>query len=189
MHFEVEQKFRVASHEPVVAALASLGAKLEPAVEQVDIYYQHPERDFQETDEAFRIRSVGERNFLTYKGPKVDATTKTRHEEEVSLADGSASRRTCDSILGYLGFKPAAIVIKRRRTASFSRDGFEVEIALDDVDQVGEFVELEVSVDADRPDAASLATATRTLGDLAATLELSDSERRSYLELLLSQKR
>ena len=44
-----------------------------------------PCRDFAQTDEALRIRTVGDTSFVTYKGPKLDATTKTRRELELPL--------------------------------------------------------------------------------------------------------
>ena len=78
MPLEIEQKFRVASHAPIEAALAGLGVALSAPLTQVDCYYAHPQRDFAVTDEAFRIRAVGAENYLTYKGPKLDATTKSR---------------------------------------------------------------------------------------------------------------
>ncbi len=56
-----------------------------------------------------------------------------------------------------------------------------VEVALDDVERVGQFVELELSADE-----AGVAAARDCLAALAAELGLSAHERRSYLELLLS---
>jgi adenylate cyclase class 2 len=184
MHYEVEQKFRVASHEPVVTALAALGLTFAEPIEQVDCYYRHPQRDFAQTDEAFRLRAVGEKNYLTYKGPKLDQSTKTRREEEVRLADGCGARESCDAILRHLGFDPAATVRKHRLVATTQRRGFAAEIALDNVDHVGHFVELEVSVDADDPYSAAMESAKQVLTELTEELGLSEVERRSYLELL-----
>ena len=48
--------------------------------EHADHYFNGHDRDFHQTDEAFRIRRMGEKNFLTYKGPKRDTDTKTRIE-------------------------------------------------------------------------------------------------------------
>lgn len=185
MHYEVEQKYRVASHKPTLAALAVLDVELREPVQQVDTYYRHPQRDFAETDEAFRLRSVGARNFMTYKGPKLDQSTKTRREEEVRLADGSAARQACDTIIRHLDFEPVATVTKHRHVATTKHRGFTVEIALDDVESVGHFVELEVSVDADCADDAAVEDAKKALTNLADELSLSEVERRSYLELLL----
>jgi adenylate cyclase, class 2 len=186
MHYEVEQKYRVSSHKPVVAALTVINAELDEPIEQIDFYYRHPQRDFAQTDEAFRLRTVGDRNYLTYKGPKVDQSTKTRREEEVPIADGRAARETCDAILRHLGFDPAATVHKRRVVATTTHRGHAVEIALDDVDHLGHFVELEIGVDADAHDSAAVDAAKQSLAELAEELSLSEVERRSYLELLLS---
>ena len=183
MHFEVEQKFRVASHEEILAALADRGIEVTESICQVDCYYRHPQRDFSQTDEAFRLRSVGEQNFMTYKGPKLDVETKTRHEEEVRLADGLEARNTCDAIIRQLSFEPVATVTKERRLAKTQRQGFTAEIAIDDVADVGRFVELEISIDSD--DATAMHSAKQALAELAQELKLTEIERRSYLELLL----
>jgi adenylate cyclase class 2 len=184
MHYEIEQKFRCNELHRVREQLIALGAELGETVEQSDCYYKHPVRDFAATDEAFRLRRVGGRNFMTYKGPKIDATTKSRREEEVRLADGDAAHRSCEAILHQLGFTPVATVAKRRETLELEFDGVAIEAALDEVEGVGSFVELEASVDGD--DASIRDAAKRALAAVAAQLELNDSERRSYLELLLA---
>jgi adenylate cyclase class 2 len=181
MPYEVEQKCRVTSHEAVLTALAVQGIAVGEPIEQIDCYYRHPQRDFAETDEAFRLRTVGEQNFMTYKGPKIDQETKTRLEEEVRLADGPEARATCDAIIRHLSFEPVATVTKQRRIATTERHDFAVEICLDDVAEVGQFVELEIGVDCD----SAVNTAKQALSEIAAELNLTEVERRSYLELLL----
>ena len=185
MHYEVEQKFRVSSHEPVVAALSARDVPIGEPIEQIDCYYRHPQRDFAQTDEAFRLRSIGQQNLMTYKGPKIDQETKTRREEEVRLADGAEARETCDAIIRHLGFQPVATVIKQRRIATTECRGLAAEIALDDVAEVGQFVELEISVETDATDSTAMHQAKQALADLAQDLSLNEVERRSYLELLL----
>jgi adenylate cyclase class 2 len=184
MPLEIEQKFRVTSHAAIEATLADVGVALSAPVTQVDCYYAHPQRDFATTDEAFRLRAVGPENYLTYKGPKLDATTKSRVEHEVRLADGPDAMTAIGEILRNLSFTPAAIVRKQRRVGTLLRAGFPIEIALDDVRKVGPFVELEIAISDDtQADAAKAALAT-----LAAELGLTDSERRSYLELVLASR-
>jgi adenylate cyclase class 2 len=185
MPYEVEQKFRVASHAAVLTALAAQGVAVGEPVEQVDCYYRHPQRDFAVTDEAFRLRTVGEQNFMTYKGPKIDKETKTRLEEEVRLADGPEARTTCDAIIRHLSFEPVATVTKQRRLATTERHDFAVEICLDDVAEVGHFVELEIGIETDGTDTSALDTAKQALANLAQELGLTEVERRSYLELQL----
>jgi adenylate cyclase, class 2 len=183
MHFEVEQKFRV--REPA-AWLAKLDARIvrlgEPEV-QVDRYYAHPARDFAQTDEALRIRRFGQANYVTYKGPKLDLTTKTRRELELPLEAGDAGAAGFADLLEALGFRPVAEVRKQRRKGQIAWQGCSVELALDEVDELGTFAELEILADA-----ADLEAAKACLASLAGKLDLSDGERRSYLELLLASR-
>ena len=180
MEFEVEQKYPVDATSRVEQALLELGATTEPPLEQVDQYFAHPARDFARTDEALRIRRVGEQNFVTYKGPKLDATTKTRREIELPLEPGDDGFRRFGELLAALGFRPVAEVRKTRRPFELRWENHEFEVALDDVVGVGTFVELELLAAAEEVEAAKAG-----LASLAKRLQLSTTERRSYLELLL----
>jgi adenylate cyclase class 2 len=179
MHYEVEQKFPLADPAAVQARLAVLGAEFHTPIDQVDLYFRHPSRDFAQTDEALRLRQVGEQNFITYKGPKIDLQTKTRRELELPLLGGHEAHQKFAELLKALGFLPVATVKKRRSLAEIHWQGFQVECALDDVDGAGLFIELEISADGQ-----SLESASRTLANLADELNLKNPERRSYLELI-----
>jgi adenylate cyclase class 2 len=179
MHYEVEQKYRVQQFHAVEVALAELGAVINPALEQTDIYFQHPARDYRVTDEAFRVRRTGSRNCVTYKGPRIDTTSKTRRELELSLPDGPEYHAKFIELLAAIGFDPVGEVRKRRRKAFVPWNGSTVEVSLDDVVLVGNFVELELVADERGVDESR-----RILGQLARHLRLTDQERRSYLELL-----
>ncbi len=179
-HFEVEQKYRLSDHSVVRKRLVELGATIAPPLDQADTYFAHPVRDFAQTDEALRLRRVGERNCITYKGPKIDAETKTRRELELPLADGEAACEQYAELLLVLGFRRVATVRKRRELASLYWQGHEIEAALDTVEHVGLFVELETSANE-----AGLPAAKEASGSLANELGLLEGERRSYLELLL----
>jgi adenylate cyclase class 2 len=186
MHLEVELKFRAEQgHDlsAIRAGLIELGALPVGTVDQADTYFAHPARDFAATDEALRLRRVGERNCITYKGPKLDAATKTRRELELPLADGAAMFDQHAELLVALGFRPVATVYKRREALTVDWQGFHVEAALDTVENVGPFVELETSADA-----ATLPAARDCITSLAKQLRLDHSERRSYLEMLLTEK-
>jgi adenylate cyclase class 2 len=190
MHLEVEQKFRVTDHEPLRCRLDELGAERKGTVVQADRYFAHPARDFARTDEALRLRQVGDENWITYKGPKLDSQTKTRRELELPLAPGPLSLEQYAELLVALGFRPVATVQKtRERWRLVYRSSLEreladrscaVEIALDTVERMGLFVELEATV---AEEGKSLAY--EAIDSLANNLKLSRIERRSYLELLL----
>ncbi|MEM8946755.1 MAG: class IV adenylate cyclase [Planctomycetota bacterium] len=181
MPIEVEQKYRIDDANAVLAALARIGAQSQHVVHQIDTYYSHPNRDFAATDEALRIRRVGESNFITYKGPKLDATTKTRREVELPLASGAASAEGYDELLDALSFRRVAEVSKIRQIYQLVRDSAAIEVSLDQVRDVGDFIEIEIVVDNE----SEIASAQTLLAALADELPLASAERRSYLELLL----
>lgn len=183
MTFEVEQKFRVSDLSALERQLIALGATVGEDHEQVDCYYRHPTRDFARTDEALRLRRVGKHNYITYKGPKLDQATKTRREIEMPLPSGDAGAAQAAELLAALSFDPVLEVRKHRRHLALTWNGTPVEIALDRVAEVGQFVELELIADD-----SSLQSARKTIAALAAELGLSASERRSYLEMLIESR-
>jgi adenylate cyclase class 2 len=178
---EVEVKYRNADRAATVAALLEWGATLLQDRTDVDLYFQAPDRDLKATDEAFRLRRVGVKNYLTYKGPKRDSETKTRPEIEVALADGDETAAGAERLLVALGYKPVTTVRKKRRIYQFQRDGFEVEACFDSVDRVGEFVELEILSEESQYEIAKA-----TLLAAAAELGLTEREPRSYLGMVLA---
>jgi adenylate cyclase class 2 len=177
---EVEVKYRNADRAAAVAALLDWGATLAQDRTDADLYLQAPDRDLKATDEAFRLRRIGPKNYLTYKGPRRDAETKTRTEVEVPLGDGERAAADAEKLLVALGYRPVITVRKRRRVYRFRRDGFDVEACFDIVERVGEFVELEIVAEEAQYEAAKAA-----LLSAAAELGLTEQERRSYLGLLL----
>ena len=189
--YEVELKFPVADLRALEQRLAVLSVRLYAPIDQVDRYFNHPCRDFARTDEALRLRHDGDGVVITWKGPRIDAATKTRREIELPLPSGqpnggdparpAASTIThWTELLEALGFRPVATVSKRRRPARVHWQGVEVDVALDSVAGLGEFLELELQAnEADVPQARVC------LESLARELGCGTSERRSYLELLL----
>lgn len=180
MNIEVEQKHRVNDPAALQRRLQELGATLRAPIEQSDEYFAHPCRDFAKTDEALRIRSVGAEHSVTYKGPKLDATTKSRRELELPLA---TERADFAELLATLGFESVLVVRKTRRPFELEHRGQSVHGAWDSIDGLGEFVELELSADD-----STLAAAKAVIASLASELELGPSERRSYLELQLEKR-
>lgn len=191
--FEVELKVRC-DHDRVRETLAELGVELDRARAQTDTYFNAPNRDFATTDEALRIRRSVEledpigsdietavtestaqgQATVTYKGPRIDETSKTREEIETAVGDGEA----LVSILEELGFESVGTVTKIREIGEV--DGYT--IALDRVAGLGEFVEVERTVPEDSIDTAR-AGARSCLRELS--LDPADGIQTSYLELLL----
>lgn len=181
MLYEVEQKHRLENLADFEQKLQQREIPLGPVQHQIDSYFNHPSREFAQTDEAFRIRQVGELNFVTYKGPRVDRVTKTRQELEMPLTPGTAAAADFTRLLVALGFTPAGTVCKTRRAFSIPRAGHAVVGCIDEILDVGIFVELELTVDQ-----GELDNARQIIASLADELELGSGERRSYLEIFLN---
>jgi adenylate cyclase, class 2 len=179
MRYEVEMKFSLSDLSALESRLGELGATPSAPAAEVDVYFAHPARDFAQTDEALRIRRRAEGNWLTYKGPKIDATTKTRREIDLPLPSGDAAAEAWTELLKALGFVTVGEVRKLRRKAKIAWQGRNVEISLDEVVRLGPFIEIELIAEAGDVEAAK-----KTLAALAEQLGLEHSERRSYLELL-----
>ena len=131
---EVELKFPIANSSELHSVrerIMALGANPSDAVMQRDVYFAHPARDFAQTDEAFRLRCVGEQNALTYKGPLLDGVTKTRREIEVSVASGLAAAEQIVELLTLLGFRSVREVLKRRTPFHLAWQDRDWELALD----------------------------------------------------------
>ena len=175
--YEVELKVR-ADHDRVSERLDAIGASATGTVTQEDHYYDAPHRTFAETDEALRLRHErddgSETTRITYKGPLVEQGSKSREEFETAVEDAG----TMDSILRKLGFEPAAIVEKRR--SRYEYDGYT--ITLDTVAGLGEFVEIEIEIEA-----KTVAPARDGAIEILEALGVDPDEqiRTSYLELLL----
>lgn len=177
---EIELKFRTDDWERIRSALDVRGARRIGTRDETDHYFNAPDRDFAQTDEALRLRRVGAESNFTYKGPRRSAATKSRLEIEVPLAAGDGPAGDAVRLLVALGFRPVAVVEKRRELFAFDGGGFEVAVCFDDVTGVGRFVELEVVADEDRFESAQAVVLAA-----AADLGLTQVEPRSYLRLFL----
>lgn len=182
MQLEIEQKFPVDDLQKTRQSLEALGATFEPAMNQVDLYFRHPQRDFAQTDEALRLRRVGDENCITYKGPKIDAQTKTRRELELALEPGQKAFESWSELLEVLGFTPVREVSKERLPGTITWEGGEIQLALDHVAGLRTYLEMEVLADENE-----LNSAKKRLASLAEKLGLLQTERRGYLDLLLSK--
>jgi adenylate cyclase class 2 len=175
---EVEAKYRTDAWDAIRATLAEWGTVADPPRVDADHYFNAPDRDLRETDEAVRLRRIGETNVLTYKGPRRDAETKTRPEVEVPLAPGNEAADAATRFLVGLRYRPVAVVTKRREVLRFRRAGWPFEACFDDLGALGRFVELEILADeADYESAKAALLAT------AAELGLIEQEKRSYLRM------
>lgn len=180
---EIEMKFAVSDFAAIVQRLENWQATIQPTLEEADHYFNAPDRDFARTDEAFRLRCIGAQNRITYKGPKQGGLTKTRTEIEIALEPGPQAAESFRQLVQHLGYRPTAVVKKRRTCYDFRRGGFMLQACCDEVETLGRFVEIEIVADpADRQRAQDL------LLEVVRDLGLPASEPRSYLEMVLAKQ-
>jgi adenylate cyclase class 2 len=174
---EVEVKAHASDLAAVENKLSAMGALKKNEEYQEDVYFNAPHRDFAKTDEALRIRKTrnkdGERVFITYKGAKMDEVSKTRKEIEVDVGNPHKVANIFES----LGFRPVGTVKKNR--ISYLLD--ELIITLDEIQDLGSFVEIEKET----PEGEDF---QGILDEIFATYSRigidGGFERRSYLELM-----
>lgn len=180
---EIEMKFPVAGFEAIETVLPQIGARPQDSQVETDHYYNAPDRDFGRTDEALRLRRVADENCLTYKGPRHPGPTKTHTEIELPLQPGDDAAKTCLRLLEHLAYRPTAVVRKTRRAYALERGGFAIHTCLDEVEELGRFVEVEIVAPPEQRD-----TARDVLVALAGELQLGQPEPRSYLQMLLERR-
>ncbi|WP_165231773.1 class IV adenylate cyclase [Aquisphaera insulae] len=183
MSYEVEVKYRGVDHEALRQRITSLGATPEGTETQEDTYFNHPDRDFAGTGEAFRVRRLVEKdeNRVTYKGARHDGPTKTREEIEIVLGPGSDEMDKTLRMLDRLGFRRVATIRKSRRSFHLEHQGRPIEIVLDRAEGLGDFAEVEAIA----ASPADLPAAQQAVLSLAGELGLTDVEPRSYLRMAL----
>ena len=189
---EVEIKVQIPNANDMRKLFEKEGGKYELSLLHEDTYFNAPDqlRDFKKSDEALRIRNSTEyrrdepevkktRHFLTYKGKKMDETTKTRQELELIVEDGE----TMGEILKVLGFQKLFIVKKERELYVFEHEGHEIEALIDYLPILKQhFIEVEVTTEKQE----ELEDLSDLLFNFLERFSISrdQSIRKSYLELI-----
>ena len=182
--YEVELKFHLADVDHVVERLDTMSACFRDRMEQVDRYFSHPVRNFRKTDEALRLRKVGDVVELTWKGPRVDTSAKVRQEIELGVMPQGPTGQTTvaawTELLESLGFYQVFEVTKTRLPGRVHWHGSDVEIAIDAVTNLGNYAEFEIIAGE-----GEVPLARDCVESLARELGLENPEPASYLELLV----
>ncbi|MFP3298572.1 MAG: class IV adenylate cyclase [Thermocladium sp.] len=174
--FEVEIKYRVSLLDDLRKIVSLVAKPIGISVEE-DHYFNHPCRDFAQSDEAIRIRIHGDGEvIMTYKGRRIGSVGKSRMEINLKVDDYDNAAL----MMASLGFKEVAVIRKRREL--FTVDKYT--IYLDNADNLGKFVEVETMVSdeslIDETAQDILKFAQEKLG-----LKPEQIERRTYLELAM----
>ncbi len=159
-----------------------------------DTYYNMPIglRDFKQTDEALRLRkscrfdrsSHGKTQdfeyYITYKGKKMDTSTKTREEIDIKIENIKKMKKMLDS----LGFQEVFTVKKERELYEFKFENYHIEALIDYIPILEQyFIEVEYLTDSKE----KLDESKELLFNFLSLygIQKEDSIKRSYLELIL----
>ncbi|MFX1495995.1 MAG: class IV adenylate cyclase [Promethearchaeota archaeon] len=190
---EVEIKVAISNPKLILTKVKELNGKYIMSLNHEDTYYNMPNglRNFKETDEALRIRKVIEFNkykadksylikgYITYKGQKIDQTTKTREEIEIEIDDFKSMK----SMLLHLGFKEIITVKKERELYEFWFKNNKIELLLDFLPLLNQnFIETEIIIN----DKKNINKTKEIMFDFLKLFGVTEKEsiRESYLELI-----
>lgn len=143
-NYEIEAKYRVKDLDKVLKYISKrLGLKKYMTCIETDYYFNHPCRDFRQTDEALRVRRVLcqdlESIVLTYKGPREDSELGIKKRIEIETIVNDLYKILM--ILEKLGFKQV-IVFSKERTTYKNED---LVVTIDKLYGIGTFMEIETS--------------------------------------------
>lgn len=145
MNVEVEIKIEINNFEEIKAKVAAMG-KLIKSIRQVDEYYVPCHRDFfaqkPHPVEWLRIRTNPDKVIFEYDksiNKKENGEQDCAEEYETEISNPDEFRK----ILSFLDFKKVITVDKQREYW----DCGNIEVALDKVDGLGNFIEAEASGD------------------------------------------
>jgi len=182
---EVELKFPLLNHEALVQRLDKIAVREKMNDFLKDVYFTPVHRNFiaeEPTSEWLRIRTNNEgKSSINYKDyDKKKNGANTVHCDEFETEVGS--ERVLEKIFGRLDFREICVVEKKRSTWNFK----DVEIAIDDVKDLGWFIELEC-----KGSFSSIEEAKKHLYSVVKELdaELGEQDFKGYPKLLIEKKK
>lgn len=182
--YEIEIKLPVKNLDDVKEQLRSKGFQEEAVIRECDMYYNSLYHDVKKMGEALRIRKST--NLFTgklqaqinFKGKKIDDVSMSRQEYETLVENPE----TMEKILIALEFKPVAGV---QKTRCYMKRG-NMTACLDQVENLGDFLELEMIASEESTRAGYLQSMERFLTELG--LSMKDTVRTSYLSMLSGER-
>ncbi|MEM1596696.1 MAG: class IV adenylate cyclase [Desulfurococcaceae archaeon] len=147
---EVEIKLSISEPDYARSLLESLGFRRVDTCLEEDYYFNHPCRNFAESDEALRLRKricgLSRSYVLTYKGPRERDSSNFKIREEIEVFLDEKELSNIFTILEKLGFKLITRFTKRREIYS----GRGLNASIDLLSGVGYYLELELGIHGER---------------------------------------
>ena len=192
---EVEIKVRILDPDLIRKKLEKNQGSYKFSLIHEDTYYNMPKglRDFKQTDEALRLRKSvrfdkNKENpkkveyYLTYKGEKIDAVSKTREEIDLQIEDIAKM----GELLNLLGFQEVLTVNKERDLFELKFKNNKFEALIDYIPILNQHF-LEVEYLSETKD--EIERVRNILFDFLSSIGIQkiDSITKSYLELIIEK--
>jgi adenylate cyclase class 2 len=144
-------------------ALEALGATRVGEALERDLYYGPENKAPREIDLArdpvFRLRNSGEKWLVTAKRREIEEGVERNDEVEFAVSDAAAFREFAQR----LGFRPFAV--KRKKSEKFALG--RASIGLNEVDPLGNFIEVEILLEDGAPEEEQALAKAEVRGVLA----------------------
>lgn len=170
----------------IAEVLCGMGFRKTARFRQRDTYFDNAAGEIRGGGKALRIRETEDlmkgvvTAELNFKGPRMDQVSMTRQELETEVGQAETGRR----ILAALGFSPVLPEVVKERTEYRLE---EITAALDRVEGLGDFLELEILADEETESGKVLQKLEELLGELG--YQMGDTVTRSYLSMLQQGRR
>ncbi|MBY8980504.1 MAG: class IV adenylate cyclase [Candidatus Lokiarchaeota archaeon] len=193
---EVEIKVKISDPILIRKKFEDFNGVYKLSLQHEDTYFNMPKglRNFKQTDEALRLRKSIEFDrvnkelaqkinyFITYKGKKIDKTTKTREEIEVKIDEIEDMK----NLLKLLGFREVFTVIKERELYDFKFKNTRIEALIDYIPILEQyFVEVELITESYKSVDENKKLLFQFLENFG--IKKQESVRLSYLELIVEK--
>lgn len=182
---EAEIKLPLENRENIEEKLLNMGFVPGCRERETDTYFDNAAGEIRGQGQALRVRECVDlttgktRAQVNFKGQKLDQISMTRKELESEIESPETVRQLFLSI----GFHIAEPVVTKLRTA-YHRG--PLTACLDQVEHLGDFLELEILLDGDAEYEAAMEQIAKVLSSLGYSMK--DTARTSYLTMLQTKQ-
>ncbi|MCT4612209.1 MAG: class IV adenylate cyclase [Clostridia bacterium] len=143
---EFEEKFFCVDKTKLINQLKEDGFEFVRKESEVDTYLTDSNSKFINTRTYLRIRKRNGKSLeITYKDKTKDAYSReVHHNKQATVSTGIESYEEAINLFKILGYSPYVTVYKDIEVYSMEYDGVEYNVIIDELENVGNFVEFEI---------------------------------------------
>lgn len=153
---EIEQKFFCKDSGELISMLNNMDFQIESQNQETDEYFTDINSVYVKNRTCLRIRKTDNRKAeLTFKGKsKIFSSFYAKTESNLNL--GAADCEEMATMLSSLGYLSYSVVRKNRKTYSKTENNIVLNVMIDEIEDVGNFVEFELICKDDKIDTEKL---------------------------------